>query len=82
MVSGRVDVWFLRAGSDSIDGPTEDAGAMVDGDILVGARQAGFDAGETLKLADSGSLLEVSGDLVFTGPTGTNAMGLMLGLKP
>jgi hydroxypyruvate reductase len=31
--------------------------------------------------ADSGTFLEASGDLINTGPTGTNVMDLMLGIK-
>lgn len=45
------------------------------------ARRHGFDADHTLALADSGSLLVASGDLICTGPTGTNVMDLMIGLR-
>ena len=40
-----------------------------------------FGVGAWLARADSGSLLQASGDLIHTGPTGTNVMDLMLGLK-
>ncbi len=31
--------------------------------------------------ADAGTFLQASGDLIYTGPTGTNVMDLILGLK-
>jgi len=81
VIEGRDDICFLSAGTDGTDGPGEDAGAMVDGGTLGRARREGFDVADTLKRADSGSLLEAAGDLVHTGPTGTNVMDLMIGLK-
>ncbi len=80
-LQGHDNLWFLSAGTDGTDGPTEDAGALVDGATLTRARNGGFDPDQALRQADSGSLLEASGDLVTTGPTGTNVMDLMLGLK-
>ncbi len=81
VIEGREDVCFLSAGSDGTDGPGQDAGGVVDGGTIGRARRAGFDVAECLARADSGSLLAASGDLVNTGPTGTNVMDLMLGLK-
>ncbi|MTW21444.1 glycerate kinase type-2 family protein [Allochromatium palmeri] len=80
-LAGRDDVWLLSAGTDGGDGPTEDAGALVDGATLERAERAGLDARVCLEQADSGRLLEASGDLVYTGPTGTNVMDLILGYK-
>jgi glycerate 2-kinase len=71
---------FLSAGTDGTDGPTQDAGALVDhGSVARGALQ-GVDAREALRMADAGTFLEASGDLVQTGPTGTNVMDLMVGV--
>ncbi|HHH39626.1 MAG TPA: DUF4147 domain-containing protein [Sedimenticola sp.] len=81
VIEGRDDICFLSGGTDGTDGPGEDAGALVDGGTLGRARRAGFDAREALARADAGSLLAATGDLVRTGPTGTNVMDLMLGLK-
>ena len=81
VIEGRDDVCFLSAGTDGTDGPGEDAGVLVDGGTLGRGRQDGFDAVDCLARADSGSLLQASGDLIHTGPTGTNVMDLMLGLK-
>lgn len=77
----RKDVWFLAAGTDGSDGPTEDAGALVDGATVARGEAHGFDADTALAKADAGAFLEASGDLIHTGPTGTNVMDLMLGLR-
>ncbi len=80
-LAGRDDLLLLAAGTDGSDGPTGDAGGLVDGDSL---KRAGVDAAEAagyLAQADAGTLLERSGDLVHTGPTGTNVMDLVVGLR-
>ncbi len=81
VIEGRSDVCLLAAGTDGGDGPGEDAGAMVDGGTLGRGKREGLDARECLRRADSGSFLEASGDLVHTGPTGTNVMDLVIGVK-
>jgi hydroxypyruvate reductase len=80
-LQGQHNVWFLAAGTDGTDGPTEDAGALVDGATVARGMATGFNAGQSLAQADAGSFLEASGDLVATGPTGTNVMDIMLGLR-
>lgn len=80
VIEGRDDVCFLSAGTDGSDGPGEDAGALVDGGTLGRARRQGYDAGECLRRADAGTLLAASGDLIHTGPTGTNVTDLILGI--
>ncbi len=81
VLSGRENVWLLSVGTDGTDGPTADAGALVDGGTLDRARTEGLDAGQILQAAAAGSLLEASGDLITSGPTGTNVMDLIIGLK-
>jgi len=80
-LAGRGDCFLLSAATDGSDGPTEDAGALVDGATLERAALDGLDAAACLTGADSGRLLAASGDLIDTGPTGTNVMDLILGLK-
>jgi hydroxypyruvate reductase len=80
-LAGRGDCFLLSAGTDGTDGPTEDAGALVDGGTLERAALEGLDAKRCLETADAGSLLAASGDLICTGPTGTNVMDLILGMK-
>ena len=80
-LQGQHNAWFLAAGTDGTDGPTEDAGALVDGETVTRGVAAGFNAEQSLVRADAGSFLEASGDLVATGPTGTNVMDIMLGFR-
>lgn len=80
-ISGRNDRWLLAAGTDGTDGPTLDAGALVDGGTVQRGEAEGLDVAECLARANAGSFLEASGDLVHTGPTGTNVMDLVLAWK-
>jgi hydroxypyruvate reductase len=77
-MAGREDLWLLAAGTDGSDGPTRDAGALVDGGTVARGEAAGLDARDCLARADAGTFLEASGDLITTGPTGTNVMDLVL----
>lgn len=80
-LAGTTNTWLLAAGTDGSDGPTEDAGALVDGETVARGELAGADTAAALGTADAGSFLEASGDLIQTGPTGTNVMDIMLGLR-
>ncbi len=81
VLAGRDDICLLAAGTDGSDGPGEDAGALVDGATVERGATECFDARESLARADAGSFLEASGDLIQTGPTGSNVMDLVLVLK-
>lgn len=81
VLAGRDNVWLLAAGTDGSDGPGEDAGALVDGGTLARGELDGLNISDCLRRADAGSFLEASGDLVTTGPTGTNVMDVVIGLK-
>ena len=74
-------IWFLSAGTDGTDGPTPDAGALVDGGTIARGEAEGMSASQALAAADAGKFLAASGDLIQTGATGTNVMDLMLGLR-
>ena len=80
-LAGRRDCWLLAAGTDGSDGSTDDAGALVDGGTLVRGISEGADPRHCLRRADAGRFLELSGDLIHTGPTGTNVMDLVVGLR-
>jgi len=69
------------AGTDGTDGNTTDAGAIVDGTTVARGAALELDAAAALAAADSGSFLEASGDLLHTGPTGTNVGDVVLGLR-
>jgi glycerate 2-kinase len=79
LIGGR-DATVLSAGTDGIDGPTEAAGAFVDGSTLERAARSGLDAAAHLRDNDSFSFFERLGDLLVTGPTGTNVMDLKIAL--
>jgi len=81
VLAGEEEVCFLALGTDGSDGCTEDAGALVDGGTIRRGELAGFDAADRLRHADSGSFLEASGDLISTGPTGTNVRDLVIAWK-
>lgn len=78
---GRSNLYLLAVGTDGTDGPTEDAGALVDGETIARGEEAGLSAEDSLKRADGGTFLEASGDLIRTGPSGTNVMDLVIGVK-
>lgn len=80
-IAGDERLLLLAAGTDGNDGNTDDAGALVDGETVARAASLGCDAAECLSRADSGRLLDATGDLVHTGPTGTNVGDLLLGLR-
>jgi glycerate-2-kinase len=71
----------LAAGTDGVDGPTDAAGGCVDGGTIHRARAAGVDAQAALAATDSHRLLAATGDLVVTGPTGTNVADVVVALR-
>ena len=79
-LQGVDNVTLLSAGTDGTDGPTDAAGAFVDGSTVARARGLGLDAYDFLRRQDSYTLLQALGDLHRAGPTGTNVMDLVIGL--
>ncbi len=65
-------------GTDGRDGPTDAAGAMVDGRSTERMRAGGVEPRAALAENDAYPALQVAGDLLFTGPTGTNVADLYL----
>jgi hydroxypyruvate reductase len=80
-IEGHGDYLLLAAGTDGRDGASEDAGALVDGETTARARESGLDPDAALAAGDTGTLLEATGDLVHTGPTGTNVGDIVLALR-
>ncbi len=82
-IAGLDGVLAFSAGTDGTDGPTPAAGALADGNTLARAAALGLDANSFLARNDSYRFFEPLGDLVMTGPTGTNVMDIRLMLiKP
>ena len=73
-IAGMKDVCIMSAGTDGTDGPTDAAGASCDGETL---RRAP-DAADFLARNDSYTYFDLLGDLIKTGPTGTNVMDVRL----
>ena len=69
-IAGLERTVIFSAGTDGTDGPTDAAGAVADGDTL----RRGPEALRYLNDNDSYHYFESLGDLVTTGPTGTNVM--------
>jgi hydroxypyruvate reductase len=74
------DAVVLAAGTDGSDGPTGAAGAVVDPTTLARARARGLDPARALADNDAHAFFAGLGDLVVTGPTGSNLMDLYVGL--
>jgi glycerate 2-kinase len=77
-----LDGVVLAAGTDGVDGPTDAAGACIDGGTVARARARGFDPLAALAATDSHRILDAAGDLIRTGPTGTNVADLVVALRP
>ena len=73
-IVGSEGIVGLFAGTDGIDGPTDAAGAICDGQSRLIARSMGISARDHLADNDSYSFFENLGDLIKTGSTGTNVM--------
>ena len=71
-MAGEPDVFALAGDSDGIDGTEDAAGAIVAPDTLARARIATLDPRAYLVNHDSFSFFDGIGDLIRTGPTGTN----------
>jgi len=85
-IEGRDGISLLSAGTDGTDGPTDAAGAVVDGTTAAKAREQGLDPVEYLANNDSYTFFrkfdELTGEKahLLTGPTGTNVMDLQITL--
>jgi hydroxypyruvate reductase len=77
-IAGQPDVVVLSAGTDGTDGPTDAAGALVDGDTVKRAVGLGLKPRAALDGNDAYPFFERLGDLVITGPTRTNVMDVRL----
>jgi hydroxypyruvate reductase len=71
-MAGEPDVFAFAGDSDGIDGTEDAAGAIVTPDTLARARLANLDPRAYLAMHDSYSFFAGIGDLIRTGPTGTN----------
>lgn len=83
-IEGAAGITLLSAGTDGTDGPTDAAGAIVDGETAKRARDLGIDPRAYLERNDSYSffkrfdLLAQQRSHLVTGPTGTNVMDIQI----
>ncbi len=70
--AGHEGVGVLAFSTDGVDGPTANAGAVVDGGTADTASTSGIDAARGLQKHDSAGVLEAAGCVIRTGPTGSN----------
>jgi hydroxypyruvate reductase len=74
-IAGLKDVAILSAGTDGSDGPTDAAGAIADGTTLA---RSNLNAASFLANNDSYRFFDSIGDLIKTGPTGTNVADVQI----
>lgn len=73
---------ILCAGTDGTDGPTDAAGAVVDGNTLTDARERNIDAFHHLYRFNSYPFFQQAGGHIITGNTRTNVMDMVVVLLP
>jgi glycerate 2-kinase len=77
-LAGEDHVVVLSGGTDGTDGPTDAAGAIVDGATVARARTQGLDPKSYLERNDAYVFFRHLNDLLITGPTRTNVMDLCI----
>jgi glycerate-2-kinase len=77
-IKGMQGITLLSAGTDGTDGPTDAAGAIVDGGTIERAEALGINPRDYLENNDSYNFFKAAGGLFITGPTGTNVMDLQI----
>jgi glycerate 2-kinase len=83
-IAGVDGITLLSGGTDGTDGPTDAAGAVVDGSVVSGARNLGIHPEVYLGNNDSYTFFQrldaQSGEQhhLMTGPTGTNVMDIQI----
>jgi len=77
-IAGLAKVWVVAIGTDGTDGPTDAAGAVVDGDTVARAKRLSVDLKDALKRHNTYPALKKLHQLIVTGPTGTNVNDLYL----
>ncbi|UCD35762.1 MAG: glycerate kinase [Nitrospiraceae bacterium] len=77
-IDGEEHMIILSGGSDGTDGPTDAAGAVVDGGTAARGRARGMDPLDYLQRNDSYPFFEAIGGLLMTGPTRTNVMDVRI----
>ncbi len=77
-IEGLEGISLLSAGTDGTDGPTDAAGAIVDGETIKKAKAISMNPLEYLNNNDSYNFFKKIDGLFITGPTGTNVMDIQI----
>ncbi|OGD52610.1 hypothetical protein A3K80_03900 [Candidatus Bathyarchaeota archaeon RBG_13_38_9] len=77
-INGIEGVGIASIGTDGIDGPTDAAGAIADGKSILRAKKCGLNNKKMLNDNDSYNFFSKIGDLIITGPTGSNVNDIAL----
>jgi hydroxypyruvate reductase len=76
-IEGLDNVLIASLATDGTDGPTNAAGAVVNGSTVARARAQKLDPRDYLRRSDSYHFFDQLGDLIITGPTNTNVNDLI-----
>ena len=76
-IDGLPNTLIAALGTDGTDGPTDAAGAVATGKTIERAKAIGVDAQAHLANNDAYHFFQALGDLIITGPTGTNVNDLL-----
>jgi glycerate 2-kinase len=79
-LDGWPGVLVMALATDGTDGPTDAAGAVVTGETVARAQALGLNPRAALEANDSYPFFDALGDLIRTGPTGTNVNDLLFAL--
>jgi len=77
-IGHRQGITFLSAGTDGVDGNSDAAGAVVDCGSYDRSHGLRLNPDEYLKNNNSHDFFKKTGDLIVTGPTGTNVMDITI----
>ncbi|MGQ9856546.1 MAG: glycerate kinase type-2 family protein [Fervidobacterium sp.] len=77
-IEGIEGIALCSFGTDGTDGPTDAAGGIVDSLTAAKIRSAGHNPEALLENNNSYTALKIAGDLLITGPTGTNVNDLIV----
>jgi hydroxypyruvate reductase len=78
LASWSVPVALASVGTDGVDGPTSAAGALADPTTVARGARAGLSSVAALENNDAFPFFDAIGDLIHTGPTGTNVGDLQI----
>jgi glycerate 2-kinase len=77
-IEGGEGITLLSAGTDGTDGPTDAAGAVVDGNTISRATHMNLNTATYLHDNNSYAFFHKTNGLLITGPTGTNVMDIQI----